>query len=84
MSTPPTTMLDGETVYRIVWIPGTDRLRGWCWCGEDRESEDPVELWEWLLAHPDGHPGPRAAPAPVPLLAPAGLSAPDLTYSRIH
>ncbi|WP_392749170.1 hypothetical protein [Streptomyces sp. LN590] len=64
MSTQPATMLDGEMVYRIVWVPGTDRLRGWCWCGEDRESEDPVELWEWLLAHPDGHPGQGAAPAP--------------------
>ncbi|MFJ2441520.1 MULTISPECIES: hypothetical protein [unclassified Streptomyces] len=49
-------MLAGDTIYRIVWIPGTDRLRGWCWCGMDRESEDPVELWEWLLAHPEEHP----------------------------
>ncbi|CAK7282797.1 hypothetical protein [Streptomyces misionensis] len=28
MSPQPTTMLDGDTVYRIVWVPGTDRLRG--------------------------------------------------------
>ncbi|MFH9657910.1 hypothetical protein ACH4NF_29840 [Streptomyces sp. NPDC017248] len=56
MSPRPTTMLDGDTVYRIVWLPGSDRLGGWCWCGASRESEDPVELWEWLLAHPEGHP----------------------------
>ncbi|MEV7159440.1 hypothetical protein AB0N77_33325 [Streptomyces misionensis] len=73
MSPQPTTMLDGDTVYRIVWVPGTDRLRGWCWCGEPRESEDPVELWEWLLAHPDGHPGPGAAPAPDPAPRPHRL-----------
>lgn len=57
MTPEPATGPAGGTVYRVVWIPGTDRLRGWCWCGADQESEDPVELWEWLLAHPGGHSG---------------------------
>lgn len=41
-----------ENVYRIHWVPGTDRLLGVCFCGEERVFEDPVELWDWLLAHP--------------------------------
>lgn len=55
MTHAPTAMLPGSTVYRVVWVPGTDRLRGVCWCGAGEEFEDPNELWEWLLAHPDGH-----------------------------
>lgn len=51
--------LDGERVYRIHWVLGTDRLRAVCHCGAERIFEDPVELWEWLLGHPDGH---RAEP----------------------
>jgi hypothetical protein len=43
------------TVYRIVWTHGSDRLVGTCHCGAEHSSEDPVELWQWLLAHPD-HP----------------------------
>jgi hypothetical protein len=43
------------TVYRIHWLLGTDRLRGLCHCGAEHLSEDPIELWDWLLAHPDGH-----------------------------
>ncbi|MEU8421517.1 hypothetical protein AB0C15_11635 [Micromonospora sp. NPDC048835] len=53
----------GERVYRIHWLPGTDTLRGICHCAAERLAEDPVELWEWLLAHPQGHQG---TPAPVP------------------
>jgi hypothetical protein len=46
-------------VYRIDWLPGTDVLHGVCHCGAERSAEDPVELWQWMLAHPDGHaPGP--------------------------
>jgi hypothetical protein len=48
-------MLTGDRVYRIHWVLGTDRLRAVCHCGAEREFEDPVELWEWLLAHPEGH-----------------------------
>ncbi len=56
MSRPaPSAMLTGDAVYRVVWVPGTDRLRGWCWCGTSYEAEGPVELWQWLLAHPDNH-----------------------------
>jgi hypothetical protein len=45
----------GGMIYRIVWVPGSDRLRGYCWCGSPCEAEDPVELWQWLLDHPDQH-----------------------------
>ncbi len=41
--------------FRVEWTPGTDVLRGVCFCGAEHEAEDPVELWEWLLAHPEGH-----------------------------
>ncbi|GHF25721.1 hypothetical protein GCM10017786_69880 [Amycolatopsis deserti] len=68
-----TAMLHGDTVYRIHWKLGTDLLVGVCYCGAEHESEDPVELWEWLLAHPDGHDGP-AEPAGDPVLAGAGRS----------
>jgi hypothetical protein len=50
-----TDMLPGERVLRVHWLPGSDRLRGRCHCGAETEAEDPVEMWEWLLAHPD-HP----------------------------
>jgi hypothetical protein len=48
-------MLTGDRVYRIHWVLGTDRLCAVCHCGAEREFDDPVELWEWLLAHPEGH-----------------------------
>jgi hypothetical protein len=44
-----------DGVFRIHWVPGTDRLLAVCFCAEERVFEDPVELWDWLLAHPD-HP----------------------------
>ncbi|ONI83585.1 hypothetical protein ALI22I_34490 [Saccharothrix sp. ALI-22-I] len=53
-------MLRGNTVYRIHWELGTDVLIGVCHCGAEHESEDPIELWEWLLAHPEGHEPPAA------------------------
>ncbi len=65
MTEQPTAMLAGATVLRVVWVPGTDRLRGFCWCGATQEAEDPVALWEWLLEHPDSHGGTQA-PTPVP------------------
>jgi hypothetical protein len=43
------------TIYRVTWLPGSDTLRGVCHCGAVREAEDPIEIWSWLLAHPDGH-----------------------------
>jgi hypothetical protein len=57
-------MLPGDRVYRIHWVLGTDRLRAVCHCSAEREFDDPVELWEWLLAHPAGHDTPAVAPAP--------------------
>lgn len=50
-------------IYRVDWVPGTDRLVGTCHCGATGEAEDPVRIWQWLLAHPDhpahAEPGPR-------------------------
>lgn len=42
-------------LLRITWLPGDDILRGRCHCGAEAETEGPVAMWEWLLAHPD-HP----------------------------
>ncbi|NGY64685.1 hypothetical protein G7043_37815 [Lentzea sp. NEAU-D13] len=47
--------LTGNRVFRIHWVLGTDRLRAVCHCRAEREFEDPIELWEWLHAHPEGH-----------------------------
>ena len=60
-------------IYRVRWRPGADRLVGVCHCGAEREAEDPASIWEWLLAHPDGHSGGHAAgPAPPRSEVPAG------------
>lgn len=67
----PLEVLDGERVMRVGWLPGSDRLRGRCHCGAEAEGEDPVGMWEWLLAHPAhpaGGPGeqaPRQLPPPA-------------------
>jgi hypothetical protein len=61
-------MLSGERVLRIHWIPGSDTLLGTCHCGAHRSTEEPVELWDWLLAHPEGHerpPGQAVQPRPA-------------------
>ncbi|WP_036372242.1 hypothetical protein [Micromonospora sp. ATCC 39149] len=63
-------VLTGQRVYRIHWLPGTDTLRGVCHCGAERVAEEPVELWQWLLAHPQGHRA-AAVPAPGPARRPA-------------
>ncbi|MFE6160455.1 hypothetical protein ACFQ7F_16260 [Streptomyces sp. NPDC056486] len=66
--------LSGDGVYRIHWVLGTDRLLAVCHCGAQREFEDPVVLWDWLLGHPEDHhlgSVPESAPAPAPALAPA-------------
>jgi hypothetical protein len=49
------TLPTGGRVNRVRWLPGTDRLTGVCHCGAEREAEDPIELWAWLLTHPEGH-----------------------------
>ena len=59
------------------WVPGSDRLRAECHCSAARDFEDPVVLWDWLLAHPVGHqPGtsPKPKPEPIPVPAVAGAS----------
>jgi len=48
-------MLRGANVMRIVWLPGSDLLEGECHCGARHVAEEPAALWEWLLAHPEGH-----------------------------
>jgi hypothetical protein len=58
---PPAGRSDEEGVYRIHWVPGTDQLHGVCFCGAQRRFEGPVELWDWLLSHPD-HPNHPEAP----------------------
>lgn len=45
----------GDRRLRIDWLPGSDRLRGRCHCGAESEADDPVAMWDWLLAHP-AHP----------------------------
>jgi hypothetical protein len=55
MSPAPERMLAGDRVYRVVSRLGTDLLVGHCWCGATHDGEDPIELWEWLIAHPDTH-----------------------------
>lgn len=62
-----TRMLPGDTVVRIDWLPGADTLVGTCHCTARHEAEDPVQMWEWLLAHPEGHvPGAPASAPPAP------------------
>ncbi|WP_216901053.1 hypothetical protein [Nocardia alni] len=41
--------------YRVEWYPGTDNLLGVCHCGATHIANEPIEIWDWLLAHPDGH-----------------------------
>jgi hypothetical protein len=61
-------MLRGDSVYRVHWKLGTDLLVGVCHCGAAHDFEDPVELWNWLLAHPVGHrPSPPAESAAHPV-----------------
>lgn len=63
----PHRMLPGDRVNRVVSKLGCDDLVGYCWCGESRESQDPVELWTWIWAHNGGHDGsPSPAQAPLP------------------
>ncbi|MGY1812544.1 hypothetical protein [Blastococcus sp. SYSU D00820] len=62
--------LPGDAVLRVEWLPGSDRLRGRCHCGATAEAEDPVEMWEWLLAHPDHPAGGPGGPPPPAVLPP--------------
>jgi hypothetical protein len=42
-----------SSVFRIDWEPGSDRLHGTCHCGAEHDGDDPVLMWQWLLAHPN-------------------------------
>ncbi len=64
MTLEPNRMLRGPNVLRIVWVPGTDRLRGVCHCGAAHEAQDPASIWDWLLAHPVGHESASAPDSP--------------------
>jgi len=82
---PPREVLAGERVIRVNWLPGSDRLRGRCHCGAETEAEDPVAMWEWLLAHPDHPAGGTPAPEPpVELPRPPAhvVRDPDLVRER--
>ena len=60
------TMTEPPAVFRIDWLPGTDRLRGTCHCGATSEQDDPVRMWDWLLAHPDHDWSVRTQPCRIP------------------
>ena len=47
-------------IYRVDWVPGTDVLHGTCHCGAEHTAQDPIAMWEWMLAHPEGHGARRA------------------------
>ncbi|MGW5867176.1 hypothetical protein ACWFRJ_34040 [Streptomyces sp. NPDC055239] len=71
MTPPHPPALSGEEVHRIHWVLGNDRLLAVCHCGAQREFEDPVALWAWLLGHPEDH-----RPGPAPEFAPESASEP--------
>ncbi|MCF6506444.1 hypothetical protein E9549_03335 [Blastococcus sp. MG754426] len=73
----PREVLAGDRVIRVGWLPGSDRLRGRCHCGAESEAEDPILLWDWLVAHPAHPVGGPALPEPpdVHLPPPAHLVA---------
>jgi len=62
----PVRMLAGREVLRVVWLPGSDLLLGTCHCGATHVAEGPIEVWEWLLAHPIGHDAPGIGDVPDP------------------
>ncbi|MDP9847898.1 hypothetical protein [Streptosporangium lutulentum] len=42
-----------SALLQVVWSPGSDHLTGVCHCGAEYRADGPVEVWQWLLAHPD-------------------------------
>jgi hypothetical protein len=66
----PQQVMAGDRVLRVNWLPGSDVLRGQCFCGASADGDDPVQMWEWLLAHPQHPDGGPAGPAPAALAPP--------------
>ncbi|MGB8383518.1 MAG: hypothetical protein WCG47_20095 [Dermatophilaceae bacterium] len=56
--------LPGKHVLTVRWVPGSDTLLGVCHCGAQHSAQSPIEVWEWLLAHPVGHEGAPGIPSP--------------------
>jgi hypothetical protein len=50
-----------DALLRVVWSPGSDHLTGVCHCGAEYRAGGPIEVWQWLLAHPDHETGVEAA-----------------------
>ncbi|WP_433443678.1 hypothetical protein [Nonomuraea sp. CA-141351] len=69
-----TRMLTGREVFRVVWLPGSDVLQGTCHCGATHIAEGPIEVWEWLLAHPVGHSPNRPLGPSAVVLGPAQVA----------
>ena len=64
-------VLRGPNVVRIEWLPGSDLLVGTCHCLAVHEAHDPIAMWDWVLAHPEGHrPGPVTPPSSPPAPSP--------------
>lgn len=45
--------------FQVFWQPGSDILTGTCHCGAVVRAEDPIGVWNRLLAHPDHGPEAR-------------------------
>lgn len=45
----------GPNTFTITWVPGRDVMRAICFCGAELVGDDPLDLWLWVMGHPDGH-----------------------------
>ncbi len=84
MTVEPTRMLKSSNVLRIVWVPGTDRLRGVCHCGASHEDDDPTAMWDWLLAHPEGHRSESTDPTDRPTGPLGDTRSPERACQPVH
>ncbi|HEX4359122.1 MAG TPA: hypothetical protein VH141_16455 [Pseudonocardia sp.] len=55
-----------RALLRVDWRPGSDSLTGTCHCGAVHLADGPAEVWDWLLAHPEGHTAATAPPTTAP------------------
>ena len=51
-------------IYRVNWVPGTDRLVGTCHCGATAEADDPCGSGHGCWLTPLIPPGPARDPRP--------------------